>query len=177
MDPMSEKRQVNKPQETGMTVAINLRRLRGQWTYKELSERLAERGRRIAPLMLRKIEDGERNVTVDDLMAFSLVYGVSPLTILLPDYKEGSEAEITGLPEEVPTEDVWAWALGNKPLGGHVHGALPASIYLGFSGLENALKSLGAPGGDWSKVARDMDSKTFETYENAMKALHPDGFK
>ena len=69
-----KKRKVNQVAETGHTVAENIKRLRGTMQYKQLTERLAEIGRPIAELGLRKIESGERKVDVDDLMAFAVVF-------------------------------------------------------------------------------------------------------
>lgn len=112
-----KKRQVNQVAETGHTVAANIKRLRGTMQYKQLAERLAELGRPIAELGLRKIESGERKVDVDDLMAFAIVFGVSPLTILLPD--DGSSwmtTRITGYPHEIGDNVAWLWARGDEPL-------------------------------------------------------------
>lgn len=52
--------------------------------YAELSRKLAEMGREIPPLGLRRIETGERRVDVDDLVALALALDLSPLALLLP---------------------------------------------------------------------------------------------
>lgn len=112
-----KKRQVNQVAETGHTVAANIKRLRGTMQYKQLAEKLAEIGRPIAELGLRKIESGERKVDVDDLMAFAIVFGVSPLTLLLPD--DGSAwmtTRITGYPHDIGDNVAWMWARGDEPL-------------------------------------------------------------
>jgi transcriptional regulator with XRE-family HTH domain len=51
--------------------------------YAELNRKLAELGRDIPPLGLRRIESGERKVDVDDLVALALALDVSPLALLL----------------------------------------------------------------------------------------------
>lgn len=112
-----KKRKVNQVAETGHTVAENIKRLRGTMQYKQLAEKLTEIGRPIAELGLRKIESGERKVDVDDLMAFAIVFGVSPLTLLLPD--DGSAwmtTRITGYPHDIGDNVAWLWARGDEPL-------------------------------------------------------------
>jgi transcriptional regulator with XRE-family HTH domain len=71
---------------TGTTVADNIRQIREtrHLGYTELSRLLADHGRDIAPLGLRRIEARERRVDVDDLMALAVVFGVSPVALLAP---------------------------------------------------------------------------------------------
>lgn len=103
---------------TGETVKENVKRLRGGMQYKELSERLAELGRPIPPLGLRRIEAGERRVDVDDLMALAVAFDVSPLALLLP--RDGSRelaspmAGVVG--REVAHNTQWLFALAQEPL-------------------------------------------------------------
>lgn len=112
-----KKRQVNQVAETGHTVATNIKRLRGTMQYKQLAEKLAEVGRPIAELGLRKIESDERKVDVDDLMAFAVVFGVSPLTLLMPEYASSTvTTRITGVDSPVSSLIAWSWARGDKPL-------------------------------------------------------------
>lgn len=112
-----KKRQVNQVAETGHTVAANIKRLRGTMQYKQLAEKLAEIGRPIAELGLRKIESGERKVDVDDLMAFAIVFGVSPLTLLLPGYASSSaDTRVTGVEKPVSSLRAWSWAKCETPL-------------------------------------------------------------
>ena len=58
---------------TGVTVAENIRRLREDRNlgHTDLSRLLADHGRDIAPLGLRRIEEKTRRVDVDDLMALA----------------------------------------------------------------------------------------------------------
>lgn len=112
-----KKRTVNGVSDTGKQVAENVKRLRGGMTYKELTERLAKVGREITVLGLRRIESGERKVDVDDLMALAVVFGVSPLTLLLPEYgSKDITTRITGYPDEMGSNIAWLWARGDEPL-------------------------------------------------------------
>lgn len=103
---------------TGETVRTNVKRLRGGMQYKELAERLAELGNPIPPLGLRRIEGGERRVTVDDLCALAVAFNVSPLTLLLPeDGLRVAASRLTGVPSrEVSHNTQWLWGLGEEPL-------------------------------------------------------------
>lgn len=102
---------------TGELVAENIKRRRGSMQYKELSEKLTAVGRAIPPLGLRRIEAGERRVDVDDLMALAVVFGVSPLTLLLPsDGSAQLASPLTGAGRDVAHNVQWLWATGNEPL-------------------------------------------------------------
>ncbi|WP_405830800.1 MULTISPECIES: helix-turn-helix domain-containing protein [unclassified Streptomyces] len=113
--------------ETGKTVAANVRRLRearGLSTY-DLSRALAEAGRPIAPSAIAKVERAERRVDVGDLMALAVVLGVSPVTLLLPANARGGK-DANGIPQEARTEvtgagevgvvSAWRWAWCQDPL-------------------------------------------------------------
>jgi transcriptional regulator with XRE-family HTH domain len=108
---------------TGGTVAGNLTRLREDagLTYTEVSRLLAEVGRDVSPLGVRRIEDGTRRVDVDDLMALSVALNVNPNALLLPNYAGDTEAghEVTGMPIETTGTDLWAWADGWQALPIH----------------------------------------------------------
>lgn len=113
----TEKRKVNSIDSTGLMVARNIKRLRGDMSLVELSARLRQVGRVIQPLILGRIESGERKVDVDDLMAFAIVFNVSPLTLLLPE--SGSAAasvKITGTSHEYGSNILWLWGRGDEPL-------------------------------------------------------------
>ncbi|WP_183044445.1 helix-turn-helix domain-containing protein [Pseudarthrobacter phenanthrenivorans] len=107
----------------GMVVAENVRRFRSLGgggsgiPYAELSRWLADRGHDIPPLGLRRIEAGQRKVSVDDLVALADVLSVSPLALLLPD---GGPADIVAYrPDALHDPDIaslWKWCLGLKPL-------------------------------------------------------------
>lgn len=114
---MADKKKTNQIDVTGRTVAENIKRLRGGLMLKEISELLSEMGRHITPLALARIESGERKVDVDDLMAFAIVFNVSPLTLLLPS--SGSalvSSRITGGSQEYAANVLWLWGRGDEPL-------------------------------------------------------------
>ena len=75
--------------DTGAAVARNVSRLRKAigLNYTDLSTRLANIGRDIPPLAVRRIEEGNRRVDVDDLVALAIALGVSPATLLMPAHE------------------------------------------------------------------------------------------
>jgi transcriptional regulator with XRE-family HTH domain len=77
-----------------------------------LSRQLAEVGREIPPLGLRRIESGERRVDVDDLVALAVVFDVSPLALLLPT--EASSLTSQGV--KYSLQQIWNWGEGLYPL-------------------------------------------------------------
>ncbi|WP_421790452.1 helix-turn-helix transcriptional regulator [Gardnerella sp. DNF01192] len=114
---MADKKKTNQIDETGHTVAENIKRLRGGQLLKDISEKLSKIGRHITPLALARIESKERKVDVDDLMAFAIVFNVSPLTLLLPN--SGSAlvpSKITGGSHEYGSNILWLWGRGDEPL-------------------------------------------------------------
>jgi transcriptional regulator with XRE-family HTH domain len=112
---------------TAGTVADNvarLRKVRG-WSIYALAGALEKAGRPITPSGLAKLEKQQRQVTVDDLMALAVVFGVSPVTLLLPANTRGPK-DGNGLPTQAVTEvtgagevgvaDAWRWAWCMEPL-------------------------------------------------------------
>lgn len=72
--------------------------------------RLAEIGRDIPPLGLRRIESGERRVDADDLMALAVALGVSPISLLMPASETGQDqVEATGVNARVEARQLWRW--------------------------------------------------------------------
>lgn len=100
---------------TGEIVRDNIRRLRRArgLGFAELSRELEHHGRPIPPLGLRRIEEGERRVDVDDLTALAVVLWTSPATLLSPSMFGAFTATYTGL-GEVGTHDLIAWMKGEK---------------------------------------------------------------
>lgn len=103
------------PGPTAHTVAANiltLRTLRGM-SQADLSAALAERGHDVPPIGIRRMEKGQRAVTVDDLMVLCLALDVTPAALLVPlPGRDGWEGmtEVTGHDGEVSPESVWNWA-------------------------------------------------------------------
>ncbi|MCX5211480.1 helix-turn-helix domain-containing protein [Kitasatospora sp. NBC_00240] len=103
---------------TGMTVARNLSRLRKtrQLTTRQLSADLERQGRPIPASGITRMEKGERQVTVDDLLALAVALNVSPSALLLPlDDSPEHTVEIAGA-GSVPADVAWDWADGKRPL-------------------------------------------------------------
>lgn len=115
---MAEKKNPLGP--TGQQVRANIRRFREQrkLSYRELSDRLAEAGRPIPTLGLSRIENGERRVDADDLVALAIALKVNPSALLFPSDVVGrssGDVEITGA-GVVPGWTAWGWADGWAPL-------------------------------------------------------------
>jgi transcriptional regulator with XRE-family HTH domain len=103
---------------TGVNLTHAVRRLRGNLSYNELSRRLADIGRDIPPLGLRRIEAGTRRVDVDDLMALAVVLGVSPIKLLMPDGTDPyASVDATGAGTR-PACQLWNWLVTDEPLKG-----------------------------------------------------------
>lgn len=101
---------------TSRAVRENHKRLRlsRDMTWAQESRFLKKLGWDIPALALRRIEDGERRVDVDDLMALAVVLDVSPVELLL-DEGESGKTDVTGI-GTVPSADALAWTKGEKPL-------------------------------------------------------------
>ena len=104
----------------GERVAAALKRLRRGTSTYELSRQLADIGWQIRPNGLTRVENGERRVDVDDLLALAVVLGVSPNRLLLPAFEEHPPGTLRAVPvvgNVVATDlDLWAWATGERPL-------------------------------------------------------------
>lgn len=103
----------------GAVVATNVTRYResARFNYTELSKELERHGRDISALAVRRIEESNRRVDVDDLVALALALNVSPLALLLPRH----ESAITTTGETYPAERIWQWAKGEKPIDSELH--------------------------------------------------------
>lgn len=105
---------------TGATVAGNIARLREAQglNYTDVSRRVSEAGRDISPLAVRRIEEQQRRVDADDLMALALSLGVSPIT-LLNENLESPEASVsaTGVNASTSAEAFYKWLQGESELG------------------------------------------------------------
>ncbi|MFI1678799.1 helix-turn-helix domain-containing protein [Streptomyces sp. NPDC020607] len=128
----------------GQRVAREVARLRGRTSVRELSARLAKLGRPILPSGITKLEQGQRRVDVDDLVALAVALQVTPTRLLMgppptdgtvhdPAHDEawewnewtdskGQKREpipVIRLAPELALEpwDAWPWALGEAPIG------------------------------------------------------------
>ena len=121
---MPDKKRID-PGPIGSAVAANIERLleSQNLSYAELSRRLDELGRPIAPLGLTRIRDLQRRVDVDDLVALALALGVSPTTLLLPGSDAsteagavGAKAPVTDGGEKYPLTQIWKWFVAESPI-------------------------------------------------------------
>lgn len=97
-------------------VARNVADLRDRrrLSVRALSARLSELGHPILASGLSKIENGDRRVDADDLVALAVALGVSPVRLLLPAEEVG-EVQLT--PEQhAAWSSAWEWATGAQPL-------------------------------------------------------------
>lgn len=114
------------PGHTARVVAENVRRYREALNlgHTELSRRIGDLGHEVLPIGLRRVESGERRVTVDDLTALAMALEVSPTSLLTPppatddteEWQNGT-AELTGTPA-APPRRIWHWVRGDSPVDG-----------------------------------------------------------
>lgn len=101
----------NKFGPIGRLVAENVQDLRERSRLKQADvvERLSEQGVKMLKTTLSKIENGQRSITVDELVALAYVLEVSPLVLLLP--RENVSYQVT--PEETASARlVYEWMIG-----------------------------------------------------------------
>ncbi len=106
-----------QPGPASSRVQNNLKELRkaAGLTLDQLADRMADVGRPVLPSGLSKIEQGDRRVDVDDLVALAVALGVNVNRLLLSDV---AEDEALALTPEIghPAWAVWQWADGFYPL-------------------------------------------------------------
>jgi hypothetical protein len=76
---------------------------------------MREQGRPVLPSGITKIEQGERRVDADDLVALAVVFGVTPNALLLPAQESMRPVCLTPT-VAVPWWRAWEWASGELPL-------------------------------------------------------------
>ncbi len=126
---MADKRNPLGP--TGEAVRANIHRRREDQnlSYAQLSRRLkTETGRSIPELGIRRIEEGNRRVDTDDLVALAVVLKTSPATLLMPVVGDRTErVSATGTNLKEPAEKWWLW-LQADPSGASVVGLPPMAF-------------------------------------------------
>lgn len=103
---------------TGRTVADNLARLRKVRGYstRQLAAEMERKGRPVSASGITRMEKGDRVVTADDLVALAAIFGVSPVSLLLPlTTSADTPVEITG-GGTVDALRAWEWGIGRLPL-------------------------------------------------------------
>src|SRR5690606_35977869 len=100
---------------TAQTASANLRRWRETrgMTYTELSNRLnTVAGWDISPVGVRRIENRERRITVDDLTALAAALDVAPIALLMPhSANQSDECQSTG--RRGTAGQVYRWLRGD----------------------------------------------------------------
>src|SRR3712207_6224827 len=101
----------------GARVAANVRALRDArgMSVRELSTRMTELGHQVWPSAITKIEQGERRVDVDELVALAVALRVNPSRLLLSTTASDAEVGLTAT-VAVPSWAAWQWADGSSPL-------------------------------------------------------------
>lgn len=135
---------------TGKTVSANVRRLReaSNLGYAQLARRVKAAGRGIPELGLRRIEEGQRRVDTDDLMALAVALDVSPITLLMPPITDVDDAVDTVV-GTVIAHQLWRWLAAETPLTGdspsEVFGFISRSVPTWLVGTEIDLVESGLP--------------------------------
>lgn len=104
---------------TAKAVAQNITRLRESQnlTYTQVSERLTTGGWPLTPVAVRRVEQCERRVTVDDLVAFSVALDTSPASLMMPSAARPEDTVLfTGVTTATTAKRAWAWLSTFTPL-------------------------------------------------------------
>lgn len=123
---------------TGKTVATNIARFRGQrgLTLAGLAERMTEVGRPMSVSGISSMENMQRRVDVDDLVAFAAALNVSPAALLMPhvtadNTHDPSDPSLlpkvpletsaepkpsSGTSQKVTAGQFWLWLTADSPL-------------------------------------------------------------
>ncbi len=112
-------RTASEGQNVASVVAENVLRLRKQrgLTVRQLSERLAELGTPLLASGITKIEQGQRKVDVNDLVALAVALDTSPAVLLVPDVDVDEDRPVAVTPERVVSaRAAWWWATATQPL-------------------------------------------------------------
>src|SRR5260370_24832045 len=98
---------------TGRRLAANilaLRKARGL-NQPQLAQRMQDQGRAVHATVVSKIEQLDRRVDVDDLVALAVALGVSPVRLLLAAAADDHDLELTSA-TQVTAQEAWHWARG-----------------------------------------------------------------
>jgi hypothetical protein len=101
----------------GRVLATNIKRIRDaqRLTYTKLSKMLAEAGRDLPILALRRIERMERRVDFDDLLALAYVLRVCPVDLMVSSEASDEPYALT-LEHEFEADTVREWIRGEDVL-------------------------------------------------------------
>lgn len=116
---MADKRNPPGPISEAVRANIQQRRETKNLGYAKLARKLEEIGQPIPELGLRRIEEGNRRVDPDELVALAMALETSPSTLLMPVVNESTEmVPVTGK-IKFPAVKLW-WYLQNDPNGASV---------------------------------------------------------
>ncbi|WP_147382372.1 helix-turn-helix domain-containing protein [Mycobacteroides abscessus] len=104
---------------TAKTVANNILRLRESQnlTYTQVSDRLTTNGWPLTPVAVRRAEQCERRITVDDLVAFAVALDTSPASLMMPSATSPDDAvPVTGAVVAASAKRAWTWLSAHTPL-------------------------------------------------------------
>lgn len=102
---------------SGQRVAANVRQLRQArgLGLAELSTRMSAAGQPVSLGALSKVENGDRRVDADDLVALAVALDVAPSRLLLPTTAGDEPVDLTPA-TSVSEREAWGWAAGSDPL-------------------------------------------------------------
>ena len=90
------------------------RKIRGGMSVKELSDRVEALGGDLSRVIITKIENGHRGISVDEALLLAAALNVPPPVLFFP-FESGTKVAVT--PKSVIHPDLaWRWLAGDDPL-------------------------------------------------------------
>ncbi|CAO5185825.1 hypothetical protein FAIPA1_50137 [Frankia sp. AiPs1] len=133
-------------------------------TLADLESRLGELGRPILVSSLSKIENGQRRVDVDDLLALALALDASPNAILLPGSDELGDDVALAPGRVMDGASAWRWASKDVP----VARPLPLPLANSDSRGRDFFISYVDPDESWAAwIAAQLEDAGFRTFVGA----------
>src|SRR5262249_44073078 len=95
-----------------------LRAVRGRkdWSQEQLADEMTSAGLKMDRTTITKIENGARNVSIDEALAFAAVLGVSPAALLAPRDTTMLDLTPTRGWSSVTPDVAWDWFAGRSPV-------------------------------------------------------------
>jgi transcriptional regulator with XRE-family HTH domain len=95
-----------------------LRAVRGRkdWSQEQLADEMTGEGLKMDRTTITKIENGARNVSIDEALAFAAVLGVSPAALLAPRDTTMLDLTPTRGWSSVTPDIAWDWFAGRSPV-------------------------------------------------------------
>lgn len=132
-------------------VAQNVRRIRNErgLSIRALAARTSDMGHPLPHSALSKIENEQRRVDIEDLLALAVALETSPTSLLLPYEPDPRRSVAIVGTVAAPSSAAWEWAQGTEPL------PAPASSYEEGSKRWSYFISVALP---WWQAREAMDS-------------------